>query len=201
MIKLLLTAFENYGPWQDNASWLAVMDLTQDLPSQPNITTRRYPAEFAAVRERLQTDLQEGYDIVVHMDQAPGASQVWLESVGLNIGGKAGQQPSDCFTLESDGPVAFRSGLPLSHWSELFRDAEIPAQVSFHAGTYLCNACLYWTHFFSQQYEQPTRATCLHLPLATSQVIAQQLNKPSIPTSTVTRGLRLILADVTQRYA
>ena len=34
MKKVLVTAFEPYDRWKTNASWLALVHLTQDLPPQ-----------------------------------------------------------------------------------------------------------------------------------------------------------------------
>ena len=43
MTRVLLTAFQPYEGWQTNASWLALVELTRDLPDQPMVTTRLYP--------------------------------------------------------------------------------------------------------------------------------------------------------------
>ncbi len=51
MTRVLLTAFEPYDTWKANASWLALVDLTSDLPSQPQVTTRLYPVDFDQLRE------------------------------------------------------------------------------------------------------------------------------------------------------
>ena len=59
MTRVLLTAFEPYGPWTENAAWMLLQHLTQKLPTEPQITTRLYPVEFAALRECLSSDLQK----------------------------------------------------------------------------------------------------------------------------------------------
>ena len=46
MPQILLTAFGPYGPFPDNASWLALIELTRDLPDFVSVTTRRYPVDF-----------------------------------------------------------------------------------------------------------------------------------------------------------
>jgi len=40
MTSVLITAFEPYDRWKTNASWLALIQMTQNLPEQPEITTR-----------------------------------------------------------------------------------------------------------------------------------------------------------------
>ena len=86
MKTVLLTAFEPYDQWATNASWLALVELARDLPERPRIVTRRYPVDFALLRERLAADLQGNYDYALHLGQAPGTSRLRLEAVGLNFG-------------------------------------------------------------------------------------------------------------------
>src|SRR5690348_9736070 len=91
MPSVLLTAFEPYGAWPENSSWLALVELTRSLPEEPRITTRRYPVDFAAVRQLLAKDLSYDYDFAIHLGQSPGSAQVHLEAIGLNVGGESDQ--------------------------------------------------------------------------------------------------------------
>src|SRR6516164_8859698 len=141
-MSVLITAFEPYGTWKENSSWLCLLELTRGLADLSEITTRRFPVDFALARDRLARDLEANYDLVLHLGQSPGAGHIHLEAVGLNIGGTPDQSPEDFATLSADGPVAYRSSLPLGDWAAQIRAAGIPCQVSYHAGTYLCNATL-----------------------------------------------------------
>src|SRR5215470_12316438 len=151
MPRVLLTAFEPYDRWKANASWLALVHLTQNLPDEPKITTRLYPVDFSVMKERLAADLSSNFDYALHVGQAPGSSRIQLEAIGLNIGGSSSQSPDQYRPLIAEGPVAYRSELPLADWAVKLRRAGIPAQISYHAGTYLCNATLYWTHHIIEQ--------------------------------------------------
>jgi len=79
MPRVLLTAFEPYEPWPTNASWLALVELTGDLPSTPDVTTRLYPVELAAIQERLAADLKVKYDVIVHLG---AGARIWLHPAG-----------------------------------------------------------------------------------------------------------------------
>ncbi|HEV2968646.1 MAG TPA: pyroglutamyl-peptidase I [Pirellulales bacterium] len=196
MTTVLLTAFEPYDRWQTNASWLTLVELTQALPREPSITTRLYPVDFAAVKQRLAKDLAANYDFAIHLGQAPGSGRVQLEAVGINIGGSSHQSPDQFLPLSDDGPVAYRSPLPLPAWAVKLREAGIPAQVSYHAGTYLCNATLYWTCYLTERLSIRTQAAFVHLPLDVSQVVGEPHGMPSLPTSLATKALRLILEEL-----
>ena len=55
--RVLITAFEPYDRWRENSSWLALVELTKELPREPHVTTRLYPVDFGLVRSKLEEDL------------------------------------------------------------------------------------------------------------------------------------------------
>jgi len=193
---VLITAFEPFGEWRTNASWQCLMQFTRDLPSEPKIVTRLYPVDFAAARTRLCRDLSANYDVVLHLGQAAGRAVIELEMFGLNVGGTPGEETAGLRPLEADGPPAFRSELPLQGWAEKLRVRGIPAKVSYHAGTYLCNAMLYWTHYFTARDGWRTRAAFIHLPLEPSQVVDAGRNLASMPVSMTSAALRCIVGEI-----
>lgn len=196
MSTVLLTAFAPYDQWSENASWLCLREVARELPEQPCVTTRRYGVDFAEARKRLADDLAAGYDYVLHLGQAPGSGRIALESVALNVGGQPGAAPAEYRPLESDGPVAYRSALPLADWSEKLRGAGIPSIVSYHAGTFLCNALLYWSHHLAARQGLRTRAALLHLPLETSQAVGQARDLPSLPAAITAAAVRIVLDEL-----
>lgn len=196
MPKVLLTAFEPYDRWTTNASWLALMQLTRERPSSENVTTRLLPVDFATMKSRLAEELQRGYDIVLHMGQSPGSTRVQLEAIGINVAGHNGQSPDDFTDLSDQGPVAYRSQLPLGAWAAKIREAGIPAQVSYYAGTFLCNATLYWTHHLAEQLKLPLQAAFIHVPLDISQVVEESHPHASMPTEYCAAAVRIILEQL-----
>jgi pyroglutamyl-peptidase len=198
MPTVLLTAFEPYDIWKENSSWLALMELTKNLPDVPKLVTRRYPVDFSAAQKKLAEDLKQNYDYALHVGQAPGSSSIRLEAIGLNIGGTASQSPDQHRQLDPNGPTAYRSDLPLSHWATRLRFAGIPAGVSYHAGTYLCNALLYLSLHYAKINGYRTRSAFIHLPLTPHQVVAEGREQASMTSETAVAGLRLILSEIAQ---
>ena len=201
MKRVLLTAFGPYGAWEENASWLSLVELTCELPVAPAVTTRLYPVDFDVVRERLEEDLSSDFDCAIHLGQAPGAACLQLEAIGINVQAASATDPQQPQPLIADGPVAFQSTLPLASWAGRLRGAGIPARVSYHAGTFLCNATLYMTHYLCERYAWRTQATFLHLPLNCSQVFARDGDYPSLPSSVAAQAIRLILSELTDSIA
>lgn len=199
MPRILITAFEPYGGWSENSSWLALIEFTKQLGSDSNVTTRLYPVDFDSVAQRLRKDLAADYDFALHLGQAPGAASVKLEAIGLNVGGRSEQRPEEFHRLVEDGPVAYQSALPLADWSNHLRADGIPTMVSYHAGSYLCNATLYLSHFFAETMNLKTQSAFIHLPLDYSQTLKQGKELPAMPSSLAGRALQLVVQQLTKR--
>jgi pyroglutamyl-peptidase len=170
--------------------------LTRDLPEEPKVVTRRYPVDFEQTRSRLFEDLGADYDFVVHLGQAPGIGRIHLEAVGINVGGHSSLLPDQFQPLVADGPAAYRSSLPLADWAGQIRQLGIPCQVSYHAGTYLCNALLYLTHHIVSEQRLKTQAAFIHLPLAPQQVLGDRQDVPSLPSTLCAEAVRLIVRSL-----
>lgn len=194
--RVLLTAFERYDHWTSNSSWLALQEMTRCMPETPKITTRLYPVDFQAARERLKGDLAKNYDIVLHLGQLPGLGRIQLEAIAINVGGHSHQLPGDFGLLDPDGPVAHRSRLPLAEWAARIRAAGIPAQVSYHAGTYLCNAIMYLAHRQIEFQKLTTRVTFIHFPLACSQTADVGHDVASMPVELAASALQILMQEI-----
>ncbi len=196
MLRLLLTAFQPYGEWPENASALALAEFLSDVPSDCLVTARTYPVNFAAVPALLERDLSEDLDVALHLGQAPGSTGIRLEQCGVNLGREPEEPPDVHRPLIAGGPAAYFSSLPLAEWAARLRDSGIPAAVSFHAGTYLCNAVLYWSLHFAATQNLRTRAAFIHVPFDLSQAARQKKETPSLPAAVVAQAVRLIVREL-----
>lgn len=198
MPRVLITAFEPYGSWPDNSSLRCLAQLEQQLEREPlpgiSLETRIYPVDFAQVRQLLAEDLNLGFDYSLHLGQSPGAGSILLEEVAINRGMTPGHE--GCQHLEPDGPVAYSSTLPLDDWARDLWQAGLPVRVSYHAGTYLCNATLYWSLHLASRSGWPTRSVFIHLPFDVPQALAQNKDVASLPSQVTALAVRWILAKL-----
>lgn len=197
MSSVLITAFEPYDIWSTNASWLTLVELTRSLPSRHNVTTRLYPVNYGGLRQRLEADFQREFDVVLHLGQSPGASSIHFEAVALNVASERNDLES--WPLAEDGPLAYRSELPLAELVKAVRAVQIPATISYHAGTYLCNAAMYWSHYLAAQRGYRTQATMIHLPLETGQIVAHSAKMPSLPASVMATAVQRVIERISER--
>lgn len=185
MTRILLSAFEPYDRWKENSSWLALVDLTSWYEGDLEITTRRYPVDLPKLTSQLESDLGRDFDLAIHLGQSPGASIVKLESVGLNL--RTNGEP-----LVGNAPTAYRSMMDLEGCLEQLLTAGIPAQVSHHAGTYLCNAALFLSQHFGEMMGRRTQSLFVHLPLAPSQVAGERSTLASMSTPMQSAAIAIV---------
>ncbi len=199
--RVLLTAFEPFAHWQTNSSALCLEALAGSWPPTIDLTTRIYPVEFASIRERLEADLAIKPDFALHLGQAAHSSDVALEAIGLNLHREPHEDPGDLRPLLKGGPTSYRSNLPLARCAQILRAAGIPARVSTSAGSYLCNATLYWSRHWSATTGAGTRSMFVHLPIDPSQLqtlggTENSPHAPTLPTSTCALAVKLLLEEL-----
>lgn len=192
--RVLLTAFEPYDRWRENASWMALIELTHWYDGPVELVTRRYPVDLARMSGRLRDDLSERYDHIILCGQAPGSTHLRLETVALNL-------RTDGTELVPGGPTAYRSGLPLAFAAAEIRRSGIPARVSHHAGTYLCNAALYMSQHYLASLAVPTPSVFVHVPLSPGQVAGDDSDAPSMSTPMVSAALAILIRELTNQSA
>lgn len=202
-MRVLLSAFEPYDVWEQNSSWEALVTFLQHRGTVPGVITRRYPVDLDKLQARLEKDLELGFDAVLHLGQAPGISRVQMEAIALNVAGMTDAAGDFFGPLVPDGPVAYRTDFPLDSWNLSLRSAGIPCSVSFHAGTYLCNAIMYLSHHWHHTRHRKCAIGFLHLPLTPEQVLHSRRDFPSMPreqaSEAIGRVLNLILESAVER--
>lgn len=186
MKHILLTGFEPFGGEAINPSWLAVQQFAQQFnQQQAQLNTPEYqlhclqlPVTFADCFSALEPVLTaQPMDLVLCVGQAGGRTHIGLEKVAINyaharIPDNAGAQPLDQ-PLIADGPDAYFSTLPLHAMHQACVAAQVPTQISYSAGTYVCNALFYRLMHFLRSHQPATQAGFIHIPYAPNQVLTR----------------------------
>ncbi|MFP6676031.1 MAG: pyroglutamyl-peptidase I [Pirellulaceae bacterium] len=193
MLRILLTAFGPYQTWQENASWLTLVQLAKNLPENPEITTRRYPVNLEEAREMLVEDLAQGFDYAIHLGQSPGSTALQLENIAINVFDDGQQR----IQIDTNGPLAYECPLPLQKWAQQLGEMGVPAKISDHAGTYLCNAVYYLSSHITKTEGLATQSVFIHVPITDTQATSQ-LDIPSMPPQTGALAVRRILGWITE---
>jgi pyroglutamyl-peptidase len=175
-VNVLLTGFE---PWEDNA-----VNPSGEVARELGGVV--LPVDFRKADRHLKRELGRRMpEALVMLGLAPSRKTLALEAVALNVdhcetpgSNHAWRRP-----IQRGGPLAIESRLPLSDLQSRLRRAGIPASVSHHAGTFLCN------HIFYRGLTW-TEGVCgfVHVPPF-----------KALPRARMIRAVRLILAALAGR--
>lgn len=169
MPSLLVTAFGQLGPSSYNPTRAALPGIESARADADDVTTAVLPVEFAAAREQLDELIaRHSLDFVVCLGLAESRRVISMEKVAVNvmaarIPDNAGAQPVD-EPVCAGGPTAYFSTLPVAGMAAAVRRAGVPAEVSYSAGTYVCNTAVFTA--LHATAGTPARAGFIHVPQA-----------------------------------
>ena len=186
MNRVLLTAFDPDERWPENSSWLALVELTRWYDGPMAITTRRYRLDVGALSSQLRKDIQEDFDLALHVSQSPGAALIEMDAVGANVRG-------DGSRLVDGAPQIYRSELPLTDAAAALRQAGIPAEVARESKCDAGNAALYLSQHYAVSFGMSTRSALVRLPLAPNQVASGGHRLPSMSPAMTSAALVLMV--------
>ena len=130
-MKILITGFVPWKKHRVNPSGVLASAVGGHL----------LPVDFTrAARELRRLIRTTKPRAILMMGLAPGRKRINLEAVALNV------EHEKLFRwrrIRRDRPLALMTRLPLRRLLAQLRKARVPAVVSFHAGTYVCNRVFY----------------------------------------------------------
>jgi pyroglutamyl-peptidase len=136
--------------------------------------------------------------LVLCCGQAGGRAAMSLERVAINlddarIADNAGAQPIDR-PVCADGPAGYFTTLPVKRMTQALRAAGLPAEVSYSAGTFVCNHVFYGLMHLASTRPWLRQAGFLHVPYLPQQA-AHHPQAPSMALDHLVTGLRLALRE------
>ena len=146
-MSVLLTGFDPFDGAGVNPSWEAVSRVP-DLLAGHEVYRVQLPTVFGRAAELLRAEIARlRPEIVICCGVANGRQAVTPELVAINyrharIPDNAGQQFLDQ-PITPDGPMAYRTRLPVHTMIDAMKAEEIPAALSLSAGAYVCNDVYY----------------------------------------------------------
>ena len=191
-MKVLLTAFEPFGGEAINPAQEAVR-LVKDKIAGADVVKVDVPVVFDKAGEVVYAAMKkENPDVVLCIGQAGGRFGVTPERVAINmqdarIADNDGQQPFDkkCF---EDGQNAYFTSLPVKKMVEAIKKVNVPASVSYTAGTYVCNDLMYAVLYHIDKEFKGVKGGFMHVPFINEQVLAKP-NTPSLSKEDVVKAI------------
>lgn len=132
------------------------------------------------------------------------ATLIEAEMVGINwcdfdVPDAAGQTLKNV-KIVPNGPSAYEASLPNDEIVSAITQSGIPAAISHHAGTHLCNHMLYSTARLIEQNAMPTLSGFIHVPRSPANILEDRahLRKPSMSLSTTCDAMALCIQTTAQ---
>jgi pyroglutamyl-peptidase len=200
MKKVLLTGFTRFGEYKINPSGEIVKRLNGKTIKGNKIIGLILPVVFGKAGQMVINAIKKHQpDIVISLGLSNNASGIIIERVGLNI--HTGKDES-CVTPSSeyiikDGAPAYFSGLPSERILAKLRKNNIPANISYHAGTYLCNEVLYTALNYIAAQKLSIKAGFIHIPNLPEQ-IAKHPNpsRPSMSLEMIAKAVKIVVESL-----
>lgn len=189
---VLITGFQPFGGEKINPAYEAVKALP-DVIGGASIVKLEVPVVYrecgACIKEAVETYKP---DVVINVGQAGGRSCVTIERVAINLeectmadnaADKASGRP-----VEENGENAYFATIPIKAIVKHVKEHNLPCQISYTAGTYVCNCLMYETLYLASTEYKNMRAGFIHVPYLTSQV-ADKPGCASMSLEDITKSL------------
>jgi len=185
-MKVLVTGFEPFGPWQRNPSGETAQHLDGATIVDVEISGLVLPVSFQSAADPLIAAVDElRPDVVLNLGQG-SAVGVRVERIAINRctapagGNNDGYEPQG-EPIVMGGPETYQSTLPVIEIVDLLSNVKFNAAPSDSAGEFLCNYVMYTTLHHIATHNLPIRAGFIHAsPL-----------REEVPDLTEGKGMRL----------
>lgn len=192
-MKVLVTGFDPFGGETVNAAYEAVKLLPDEIEGN-EIIKLEIPTTFSSGFQVVKRAIEEYEpDVVINVGQAGGRCCITIEKVAINLAearipDNDGEQPVDKLLVE-DGPTAYFTTLPVKKMVNEIRNQEIPCQISYSAGTYVCNSVMYQVLHLAEKNYPNLRAGFIHVPFTEKQALSKPDGTPFMSMELIAKGL------------
>lgn len=166
-MKVLVTGFEPYDPWQRNPSGETATHLDGATIVDAEITALVLPVSFQRAAAPLIAAIDELHpDVILNLGQGDAVG-VRVERVAVNRctappgGDNDGYEPLG-EPIVPGGPETYNSTLPVNEIVELLASVKFNAAASDSAGEFLSNYVMYTTLHHIATHNLPIRAGFIH---------------------------------------
>jgi pyroglutamyl-peptidase len=194
--SILVTGFEPFGGERVNPSALVATALHGRTLDSARVTGAVLPCVFGASIDALRDAIAACRpQVVLALGQAAGRAGFSLERVAINlddarIADNAGAQPIDRPVVARAAPARFTT-LPVKAMVAALRAAGHPAEVSYSAGSFVCNHLFYGLQH-QLRARRRARSGFMHLPLLPQQAHGRA-GQPTLSLTTMIDGVSLAL--------
>ena len=187
---VVLTGFEPFADFEVNPSWEAAKTFDGEEIDSFEVKSFQIPLVYTEIKPAITRIIDEHEPaVIINLGQSY-RPLISLEKVAINLADTAkstvtyncGTRPKD-EALEPKAPAAYFTTLPIRKILNKLRQNNIPAEISYTAGTFGCNQIFYDTMHKIHKDRLCIKAGFMHVPSLPSQVTQlQKTRKRNIPS-------------------
>ena len=191
-MKILVTGFDPFGGEPINPAIESVKRLPDNIEGA-EIIKLEIPTVRKKSLEKIEKAINEhNPDVILSIGQAGGRFDISIERIGINlddfrIPDNEGNQIID-EPIFPDGENSYFVKLPVKAMVQNVQKNNIPASVSYTAGTFVCNHVLYGVLYLIEKKYKGKKSGFIHIPFLPQQVVDKR-NMPSMELNTIVKGL------------
>ena len=199
-MKVLITGFDPFGGESVNPAYEAVK-LLPDTIYDAQVIKAEIPTVYGKAGATVEALIEENHpDIVICVGQAGGRAKITIEKVAINLAEASikdneGNQPMDQ-PIKQDGANAYFTNSPCKAVVEALNLEDIPAGISYTAGTFVCNDVMYQLLYLIDRKYHTIRGGFIHVPYADEQVSNKAEGTPSMSIKMIARGLEIAIQAI-----
>lgn len=199
-MKIMVTGFDPFGGESINPAYEAVKLLPDNIEGA-EIIKLEIPTVFTrsviVVEEAIK---KYNPDFILSIGQAGGRSSITVEKVAINLAearipDNDGEQPLDQ-KLKDDGENAYFATIPVKAIVNNIREKGIPSNISYTAGTYVCNSIMYNILYLTNTKYKNIKAGFIHVPFSTQQVTTKPEGTASMPIPTISEAIKYAIEAI-----
>ena len=198
-MKILVTGFDPFGGEPINPAIESVKRLPDNIAGA-EIIKLEIPTVRKKSLEKIEKAINEhNPDVILSIGQAGGRFDISIERVGINlddfrIPDNEGNQIID-EPVFPDGENSYFVKLPVKSMVQNVQKNNIPASVSYTAGTFVCNHVLYGVMYLIEKKYKGKKSGFIHIPFLPQQVVDKR-NMPSMELDTIVKGLTAAIEPI-----
>lgn len=191
-MKVLITGFDPFGGENINPAYEVIKKVRENIAGAEIIKLQVPTAFNESIKNTVEKIKEEKPNFVLSIGQAGGRFGISVERVAININDaripdNLNQQPVDT-KIDETGENAYFASIPVKAIVHSIKSKDIPAAVSYSAGTYVCNHLMYGVLNYIHKNNLDTKAGFIHIPFLFQQVV-NKANTAAMDISTMVTAI------------
>lgn len=199
-MKILVTGFDPFDKDIVNPAYEAVKKLPNRI-KDAEIIKLEIPTSFERSKIAIEEAIEKyNPDVVLSIGQAGGRNDITIEKVAINliearIKDNDGSQPLDT-TIREDGETAYFTNLPIKGMVSHIKENNIPATISYTAGTFVCNSVMYNILYLINKKYNNIKGGFIHVPFLPEQAAIKNPIPSSMSLDMICKSIELAIEAI-----